>query len=155
MGAPSGAMAYLYNQAVISMKKISQLTFSDFEDHPIWTWAEDDDEDVVCSIVGEIHKEEHDALFIKSDFIFNDGTTISGFIAVRMQDQHVYLVALATSWGRLLDIPINPALRPLIKMKELEDAFNKNRTEIFPIHYSTEYLPSFETRYEGSIIEYT
>ena len=68
-------------------KKIHELRRSDLLAHPVWSWAELD-EDESCVMPVEISdflpEDDHDSLFILSEFILADGAHIGGAIAVHM-----------------------------------------------------------------------
>jgi hypothetical protein len=120
-------------------KPISELTIDDFRTHPVWTWAGEDDERLVEPL--EDLSQGHDALFIFSNFILSDGSTISGFIAIRTNDLSVYLVSLFGKYNRFFDIPLQLELRGLIDAHRIEEELDKGIKDIFPIRYVASYMP--------------
>jgi hypothetical protein len=121
------------------LKPISELNIDDFITHPVWTWAEEEDERLVKPL--EDINEEHDALFISSNFILSDGSKIPGFIAVRSQDFSVYSVSLVGKNNRLFDIPLQLKLRRLIDAHKIEEELDKGMKDIFPIRYKASLTP--------------
>jgi hypothetical protein len=115
------------------LKPISELNIHDFKTHPVWTWAEEEDERLVKPLKDV--NEEHDALFIVTNFILSDGSEIQGFIAVRSQDFSVYSVSLVGKNNRLFDIPLQLKLRRLIDAHKIEEELSKKIKDIFPIRY--------------------
>jgi hypothetical protein len=120
-------------------KPISELSIDDFLTHPIWTWADEDDESLVIPL--EDINQDHDTLFILANFILGDGTKIPGFIAVRANNFSLYLMALAGKNNRLFDIPLQLQLRKLIDIDKIQAELNKEAKDIFPIRYETTYPP--------------
>lgn len=120
-------------------KPISELKIDDFLAHPVWTWADEEDERLVEPL--EDINEEHDALFILSNFILSDGSMIPGFIAVWEHDFSLYSVALAGKNNRLFDIPLQLELRSLIDVEEIEEELDKKFIDIFPIRYEASFRP--------------
>ena len=121
------------------LKPISELNIDDFITHPVWTWAEEEDERLVKPL--EDINEEHDALFILSNFILSDGSRIPGFIAVRAPDFSLYSVALAGKNNRFFDIPLQLELRRLIDAHKIEEELDKGMKDIFPIRYEASLTP--------------
>lgn len=132
------------------MKDISQLIILDFVTNPVWTW-DDDDGNVVIPLIGEIKPDEHNAIFVSSRFLLSDGSAIQGFVAIRMSDQKVYLIALADKHGNLFDIPLEISLRDLIDLDQLNKSFGKGLSDIFPLKYSTVSLSYLGDKLEGKI----
>ena len=121
------------------LKPISELNIDDFITYPVWTWAEEEDERLVKPL--EDINEEHDALFILSNFILRDGSKILGFIAVRAHDFSLYSVALAGKNNRFFDIPLQLELRRLIDAHKIEEELDKGMKDIFPIRYEASLTP--------------
>jgi hypothetical protein len=133
------------------MKDFSKLTIEDFKEFPIWTWADDENEDLVISITDEIQPEDHDSIFVLSDFNFKDGSNRQGYIGIRNYDRQVYILALADDIGDFIQIPLQPKLRNLFDSEKFEVTFEKKMNEIFPIKYSSIFLPFWDTKFEGQV----
>jgi hypothetical protein len=121
------------------LKPISELNIDDFITHPVWTWAEEEDERLVKPL--KDINEEHDALFIVTNFILSDGSKIQGFIAVRARDFSLYSVALAGKNNRLFDIPLQLELRRLTDAHKIEEELDRGMRDIFPIRYEASPTP--------------
>ncbi len=125
-------------------KRISDLTFSDFAVHPIWTWAEDnEDESLVvpldCS--GTLpDDEEYGNLFVACEFTFHDGTKMPGVLAVSMSNRQVYLLSFPKTDAGFFDFPLQPHLQGLVTREQLATWLRKPLADIFPITYSTPFM---------------
>jgi hypothetical protein len=115
------------------LKQISELNIDDFITHPVWTWAEENDERLVKPL--KDINEDHDALFIVTNFILSDGSKIPGFIAVRARDFSLYSIALTGKNNQLFDIPLQLELRRLINAHKIEEELDKKMIDVFPIRY--------------------
>jgi len=131
------------------MKKVSRLTIKDFESHPVWTWADEAEEDMVRT--ADLDSEEVDSIFVLSDFWFNNGTHASGFVAVITRNKQPYLAAINGDTGSFFDLPLNPHRKGLANIDQLEEKFNLRIEEIFPIKFCTQYLPFIGDRLRGEI----
>lgn len=120
-------------------KPVSQLTINDFENHPIWTWVDDDGE-MVCPIQDEkITSEKFDSVFVYCKMSFNDGTIAQGAIAVRLSDHSIYMVDISYKNRELISIPLQP-LQVSYKetqLKKLCAWYSKELSSIFPIRHET------------------
>lgn len=121
------------------LKPISELNIDDFITHPVWTWAEEEDERLVKPL--EDINEEYDALFILSNFILSDGSKILGFIAVRARDFSIYSIGLAGKNNRFFDIPLQKELKRSIGAHKIEEELDKGVKDIFPIRYEASLTP--------------
>jgi hypothetical protein len=121
------------------LKPISELNIDDFITYPVWTWTEEEDERLVKPL--KDINEEHDSLFIVTNFILSDGSKIPGFIAVRAHDFSLYSVALAGKNNRFFDIPLQLELRRLIDAHKIEEELDKGMKDIFPIRYEASLTP--------------
>lgn len=123
-------------------KRVSELTFSDFVVHPVWIWAEDnEDESLVISLdYSEILPEEYDDLFVACKFTLHDGTEIPGVLAVNMSNRQVYLLSFPKADGGFFDFPLQPQLKGLVTREQLATWLRKPLADIFPITYSTSYV---------------
>jgi hypothetical protein len=131
------------------MKKLSQLTIQDFESNPIWTWADEDMEDMVRP--ADTDNKEVNSIFVLSDFWFNNGTHASGFMAVLMRNQQPYLAAINGGSGSFFDLSLNHHRKSLVDINQLEEKFNLRIEDIFPIKFCTLYLPFMGDRLRGEI----
>jgi hypothetical protein len=134
---------------IAAMKKLSQLTIQDFESHPIWTWADEDTEDMVRP--ADTDYDEINSIFVLSDFWFNNGTHASGFMAVLMRNQQPYLAAINGDAGSFFDLPLNPKRMGLANTDQLEERLNLRKEEIFPIKFCTHFLPFVGDQLRGEI----
>jgi hypothetical protein len=139
----------LSTSRIAAMKKLSQLTIQDFESHPIWTWADEDAEDMVRP--ADTDYEEINSIFVLSDFWLNNGTHASGFMAVLMRNQQPYLAAINGDAGSFFDLPLNPHQKGRANIDQLEEKFNLRMEEIFPIKFYTHNLPFTGDRLCGEI----
>lgn len=121
-----------------SQKKIGQITIDDFVAHPVWTWADEDDESTVMPLENsEILPEDHDALFVACKLRLADGTSIPGALSVRMSDCSVYMLSFPKSNGTLFDFPLQPELKELVSREQLASHLQKPLEFVFPIEYAT------------------
>lgn len=132
------------------MKIVSELTYSDFITNPVWTWDEDDS-NAVIPLIGEIKPDNHNAIFVSSQFFLGDGSNAQGFVAIRMSDQKVYSIALADKRGDLFDLPLNPLFRDTIDLDQFAKKISKDISDIFPLNYSTISLSFWGGKLEGRI----
>jgi hypothetical protein len=136
---------------MVIMKKFSRITLKDFHSSPIWTWAEDDDEEMVCTLDQDFIPEEHDAVFVLSEFRLHDKTRYEGYVGIRMRDYAVYMIAIADRDDHFISISLHPDLINLIDVKKIEQKLKKRAKDIFPIRYSTIYLAFIESQKSGEI----
>jgi hypothetical protein len=123
------------------VKHASELSLYDFAAHPIWTWAETEDESSVepVSYSGSL-PDDHDALFVSCEFSLRDGTRINGEVSVRMSDHVVYSLGFANPDGRLFGFPLQRELRGLENREQLAAKLGKHLDDVFPLQYSTPYV---------------
>jgi hypothetical protein len=122
------------------LKNAGELKFDDFAIHPIWTWAEnDEDESSVMPLdyPGAL-PEDHDALFVGCEFLLSDGTKIAGAISIRMSNHSVYLISFPKADGRFFDFPLHPQLTTVTR-EQLAIQLGKRVEHVFPIRYNTSY----------------
>lgn len=78
-----------------------EMKESDYIDHPVWTWW-DDDSDILIPISFKPYlPEDHDALFIYTKLEFNDRTSTNAVIGLRLSDRKVYLIEFFHSEGKV------------------------------------------------------
>ncbi len=136
-------------------KKICQLRMSDFKTNPIWSWAEDDDDEslVVPLETSCTLPDDHDAIFVASDLVFNDGTRTLGTVSVRMSDHQLYSVSFEQANGELLHYPLRPDLQDLREQMDLAYLLKKEKMNIFPIRYETQFIFNDGKPLKGKISE--
>lgn len=123
---------------MIIKKKNSELTISDFQNYPIWTW-DDDDDDLVVPVIDKNKIIENDAIFVKALFVFNNGMNFGGILSLRVSDSEVYLIELQISKNSLICIPFQPLLANQKKqnIEILSQKMSLTKEEIFPISFET------------------
>jgi hypothetical protein len=123
-----------------NLKSASELTLDDFSVHPIWTWAEsDEDESLVMPLdYSGALPEDHDALFVACELLLVDNTKIAGVISVRMSDYSVYLLSFSKADRGFFDFPLHPQLTTVTR-EQLANQLGKRAEHIFPIRYNTSY----------------
>lgn len=134
-------------------KALSALTIDDFSSGSIWTWADDDDNNVKCIRYQDSLPEEYDALFIGCDFILNDGSHMRGVVFVRISDHQIYSLAMPLENGKLIDIPLQSPLKGLqqIQSEKVVSSLQKPIDEIFPITFVSPFVFSDGVQLEGVI----
>jgi len=122
-------------------KKVRDLTYSDIGTHPVWTWADDEDESLVLPVEQYVPlPEDHDALFVACVFDLHDGTHISGVLAVSPIRRWVYLLDFPKSEGGFLHFSLHPELRNLVTREQLATWLQKSLDDIFLIRYHTPFV---------------
>jgi hypothetical protein len=123
-------------------KSVDELTFDDFIVHPIWTWAEDDEDESLVTPLDYpgVLPEDHDALFVICEIFLRDGTEITGVISIRTGDRFVYLISFPEAGGRFFDFPLQPQLEGIVTREQLAIHLRKPSSYIFPIRYNTPYM---------------
>lgn len=122
------------------IKKVSALTIQDFLYHPIWSWAEEDDESVVESLpVGPFIPEDHDAVFLLADFKLRDTTSLKGTLSIRLSDAKIYLLSVPNPSGGFVDISVGRSVHSQSDPIRLAEFLNKSADETYPISYVTQF----------------
>ncbi len=125
-----------------NLKRNRDLNFADFIAHPIWSWADQLEEDLVYFIdyPGSLPEEDHDALFVACQFILHDGTPIIGVVAVRVRDHAVYLLRFPKADGKFFNFSMQTRPKGLVTPEQLAAFLGKAIDDIFPIAYNTPYV---------------
>lgn len=134
------------------VRHVSDLTEQDFLDHPVWTWAEEEDE----SLVQPIHELEplpecHDALFVAARFTLGNGRLLNGTVAVRCRDQQVYLLELFVGQDAF-DLPLQNQKGFLDGLQKLASALGISSEQVAPIHYETNYRFAGKSHVSGVVL---
>lgn len=116
-------------------KSINELSIKDFNEFPIWTWAEENDESLVVPWTNQDAFEDHDAFFVLAKFLLRDKTQKDGFIAVRTSDLFVYLISISNERGELKDFSLRFAPDLLTNRESIAKHLNKQSDFIFPLRY--------------------
>jgi hypothetical protein len=133
-------------------KSINDLTISDFEIFPIWSW-EDDDDIVVPIITNENNFSGLDAIFVKCSIFLSSGVTFNGVLSVRVSDYEVFAISFPNKEGALLSLPIQTFLDEirLSQLSNLCTMLNITEDKIFPIAYKASLKVSDRKELEGVI----
>jgi hypothetical protein len=118
-------------------KQVYGLDEQDFINHPIWSWK-DEDSDLVVPIeyIGFL-PEDHNALFVRADLSFGEGTTTKGQIVVGVSDRRVFRLVLFDRNGNSYHLPLQIGLRSKQGVKKLAKFLKIDPSKLFPIIYST------------------
>jgi len=134
-----------------NLRKISELGEEDFLEHPVWTWAEEDDESLVQPILNYAPlPENYDALFIAARLTLANGRFLNGTVSVRCSDQKVYLIEV-TIGEVTLDLPLVDRSGFASGIRQLTEATKLTKEEILPIHYETDVHFAGELPVSGEI----
>lgn len=134
-------------------KPVYFLNERDFQQHPVWSWCDDDEcEDVEPVEYQPYLPEDHDALFVYCHLALNDGTKASGVISVRVSDRKVYLINFIDQNKELFDFPLQESLRNDTNIVLLTKFLKKDFKDIFPLKYRTPYKFQDGQRLEGVVI---
>lgn len=129
-----------YHQKV---KPIKHLNLSDFQEYPIWTWYEnDEDESLVMpiNILHHLEKDEYGVLFILAELELRDGTKLMSNIAVNLTNRKVYALEFYRETQSFIFTGNKPL--PLKSITQLSEWLQKPVEAITPIKYATPF--SFE-----------
>lgn len=120
-------------------KSVSKLTISDFEDYPIWTWVDDDGDEVTPVQDKLINPDEFDAVFVSCKMTFQDGTIIKGAVAVHVGNEAIYLVDFPYKNNEFISVPLQPTLTSYkdSQLKKLCKFYSKELSLIFPLKIET------------------
>ncbi len=100
------------------MKKIFELEEFDYHQHPVWTWCEDDEDNVEPVEYNPYLPEDHDALFIFAGLVFQDGMRTNGVISVRLSNRKVYLLSFFKKRKERITFRFQPRLNSASQVKE-------------------------------------
>lgn len=120
-------------------KSVSKLTISDFKDYPIWTWVDDDGDEVAPVQDKLISPDEFDAVFVRCKMTFQDGTIIEGAVAVHVRNEAIYLVDFPYKNNEFISVPLQPTLMSFkeAQLKKLCEYYSKELSHIFPLKIET------------------
>jgi len=133
------------------LRAISELKEEDFLKHPVWTWAEEDDESLVEPVKEyDPLPEDHDALFVAGRLTLANGQWLNGTISVRCSDKKVYLLEAFVG-------PIEIGL-PLLNTSDFKKAIGRfaeatklAEQQIFPLRYTTDFHFKGESPISGEV----
>jgi len=123
-------------------KLIDQLTFADYLAHPIWTFYDDDGDEVVPvqypgwaseAVGGE-------GTFIICDFILSDGTRLPGVVGINIYLEIPHVFEFLDTDGRLVAFSVNRKLETAETRQKLAQFLGKTVDQVFPIRYVTPYI---------------
>lgn len=123
-------------------KPLYELCLSDFEDHDAWTWADEDDESLVCPIdeyCRAFGDRLPDCLPWKSEVFARgvvqtaDGDRCIAEIAVREGEVYVLNFARTDHAGTEVSVPFQDSLRRTRHIESLERFLGKKEEGIFPL----------------------
>lgn len=117
-------------------KPVHELTLSDFQRHPIWSWW-DEDTDLVEPVDPTGWREAHNAIFVLSTFTLNDGTSLPGEIAIRSGDVSVYLLHIWSADEKFVTLCLQSELRKLCGREAFAAALGKPASSMYPLTYRT------------------
>jgi len=136
------------------MKDVAELTYADFVLHPVWSWAETDDESLVEPVPcqGGVLPDEHtrDSLFVAATLRLADGTTTPGTVSVRLSDRSVYAVGVAVANDELVEVSLQAQLRG-DALRELAHHFGPRAASVFPLRFSTDFAFAGGRRLAGTL----
>jgi hypothetical protein len=115
-------------------RKISkELTFSDYIEHPIWGFWDDDGDDVTfADNFDSFNSPGGEALWARCKFEFRDGTKSLGVIGIRTTNWSAYLLKFVNPDNSLFYFPINSMLEGSVTPNQLAKQLNKSANDIFP-----------------------
>lgn len=125
-----------------NLKTGSELTYTDFKTHPIWTFYDDDGDDVVPveypgwateAIGGE-------GMFVACEYTLNDGTKLSGVVLINIYTNLPYRFEFRNNDSTLIGFPVKTVLENKGTRKQLAKFLGKSIAEVFPIHYATPFI---------------
>jgi len=132
-------------------KDMFYMEEADFKEHPVWSWWDDDSNDVEPVEYQPHLPEDHDALFIYSSVIFNDGLPGNIVLSVRPVDQKIYLITFFNDEGEKMQFSFQKALFSLSQKRKLQSFIGKDVFDIFPIRFTTPFMFADGNRLEGEI----
>jgi hypothetical protein len=115
-----------------------ELIYSDYLEHPIWGFWDDDGDDVTfADDYDSFDAVGGEALWVRCEFILNDATRLPGVVGIRCTDWSIYLLKFVKSNGTLFVFPVNSMLEGKVTPSQLAKELNKSANDIFPIRYET------------------
>ena len=134
------------------MKQVDELVYSDYLEHPIWGFADDDGDDVEpVDYPGSVIQADSGSLFIACKFILRDGTELPGVISVHVSSRSVYVLKFPDTGGRLFYYPVNTDMEGSVTREQLAAHLQKSVDQIFPITYAAPYVFKNGQRLTGMI----
>ena len=119
-------------------KLSSELTYSDYVEHPIWGfWDDDGDEVTFADDLDSFDAIGGEALWVRCGFTLNDGTRLPGVVGIRDTEWSIYLLKFVRPDGTLFAFPVNSMLEGSVAPSELAKLLHKSVDEIFPVKYET------------------
>ena len=134
-------------------KRVNEMSIDDFIENPIWTWEEDDGDVLIPIRFTDRLPDNHNALFVKCDFILKDKTQVTGVLCVRLSDHAIYLLEFFDENKGILQIPLQSRFEKILSQKKNEflHLLGKSEDMIFPLTFSTPYLFNDGNKLEGII----
>jgi len=120
-------------------QKLSKdLIYSDYLEHPIWGfWDDDGDEVTFADDYDSFDAVGGEALWVRCEFILNDDTRLPGVLGIRCTDWSIYLLEFVKPNGALFTFPVNSMLEGEVTPSQLAKELNKSVENVFPIKYKT------------------
>lgn len=119
------------------IKKSYDLTKWDFDTYPVWTWHDVEEDDMIPMDCDGLFKSAQDAIFAASTFTLNDGSSIPGVVGLRATTRELFLIEFFKPNGYPMVCSVLPEAQDRFPINELEMLFGANRTDIFPLTYTT------------------
>jgi hypothetical protein len=127
-----------------------ELMFSDYLEHPIWGFWDDDGDDVTfADDYDSFYAVGGEALWVHCEFILNDDTNLPGVVGIRCTDWSIYLLKFVKPNGALFTFPVNSMLEGRVTSSQLAKELNKSVENVFPIKYKTVVKLKDEKPFEG------
>ena len=120
-------------------QKLSKdLIYSDYLEHPIWGfWDDDGDEVTFSDDYDSFDSVGGEALWVRCEFTFNDDTRLPGVVGIRCTDWSIYLLKFMKTNGTLFTFPINSIREREVTQVQLAKELNMPVENIFSIKYKT------------------
>jgi len=119
-------------------KLCDELTFADYLEHPIWGfWDDDGDEVTFADTYDSFDAVGGEALWVRSEFLLNDGTRLPGVVGFRITNWSVYLLEFIEPDGSIFQFPVNSMLEGTVSSQKIAELLGKSEDKIFPVRYET------------------
>lgn len=122
-----------------------------YDQNPVWSWADSDDESLVEPLHGTVLPTDRTALFIKATICLANGMDYPGAISIRCSDWFVYTVTLFVGDHEYeLHCILNDDFHN--ELDRLMSQLHLDQSHVLPITYSTTYTnPVDGTNIRGTI----
>jgi hypothetical protein len=124
---------------MMDFKRFSQLRIEDFEQDPVWTWADEDEGQIAPVVLEGEWDQDCDAVFVRCELVFTDKSRYQGVVGIRCQDRSVYVLSIPSREGSLITLPLQRELTSMFAdaANALSVTWDRHIDQIFPINYET------------------